>query len=179
VTQAIAEFEPAFAAALDDNLDLPGALVHVHAFITALNRVDFDPASAAHAQAAVERMDEILCVLERRVRAGVLTATELGAWLDPDFLRRRALALAEWRAVPERAPLLGALERGELPDALALGPETPLDQPLTELLLGSRHAAKKQRQFERADALRGRLKELGASIEDLPGGNVRWKLDLG
>jgi len=52
--------------------------------------------------------------------------------------------------------------------------EGPLDAQGIEALIAARHAAKKARDFARADAIRDRLRAAGVAIEDTAQG-VRWK----
>ncbi|MBQ5788748.1 MAG: pilus assembly protein PilM, partial [Thermoguttaceae bacterium] len=49
-----------------------------------------------------------------------------------------------------------------------------LVEPLMTLLIDLRRAAKKNKDFATADEIRNRLKELGVSLEDRPGGVCVW-----
>ena len=51
---------------------------------------------------------------------------------------------------------------------------TPGEIDLFETLIEERETARRARDWTRADALRGRLEELGILVEDTPGG-PRWK----
>ncbi len=61
------------------------------------------------------------------------------------------------------------------PRALEEKLEGPLLEGLIELLIELRQAARARRDFEQADAIRERLRELGVVLEDTPRG-TRWKL---
>ena len=49
-----------------------------------------------------------------------------------------------------------------------------LVEPLMTLLIDLRRAAKKNKDFATADEIRNRLKELGVTLEDRPGGVCVW-----
>ena len=49
-----------------------------------------------------------------------------------------------------------------------------LVEPLMQLLIDLRRAAKKNKDFATADEIRNRLKELGVALEDRPGGVCVW-----
>lgn len=56
-------------------------------------------------------------------------------------------------------------------------PNDSLVDPLMTLLIDLRRNAKKNKDFATADAIRDRLKELGVSLEDRPGGVCVWSRD--
>ena len=49
-----------------------------------------------------------------------------------------------------------------------------LVEPLMNLLIDLRRSAKKNKDFATADEIRNRLKELGVTLEDRPGGVCVW-----
>jgi cysteinyl-tRNA synthetase len=165
----------AFDAALDDNLNVVAAFSAVAAFVSELNQRELAAFDAPFALCLIEELDEVLDVLDRRVRSGVLDKSELERFADPDYLREFADRVADWRSNTERAALHAALERGELPDADALCALTELDAEVTALSLGARHVWKKQREYQKADQLRRQLQQAKATIEDTPNG-VRFRL---
>jgi cysteinyl-tRNA synthetase len=84
-----------------------------------------------------------------------------------DVLDRRVLSGVVLR---ERLAELGAVE---LPAVIVLGdPPTPEE---IEQVIALRQAARKSKDFARADALRAELRTAGVTIEDTPAG-VRWKI---
>ena len=50
--------------------------------------------------------------------------------------------------------------------------------PFIELLIETRAALRKERQFALADQLRDRLRDLGVALEDTPEG-TKWRLERG
>jgi cysteinyl-tRNA synthetase len=175
VAAAIERFEKAFDAALDDNLDVPAVLQAMHAFIGELNVLEIGSAAAARALLSLERLDDVLGVLDRRGRSGVFTTAQLGAYFDSAAREARAAQLAAWRSQPERAPLLSALEAGRLPDEGSVAQLASLDADLLELLLAARQAAKRDKNYALADAIRRKLQALSVAIED-GSEQIRWKL---
>jgi cysteinyl-tRNA synthetase len=136
-----------FDEALFDNLNVPNALAAAFELVAGLNLLDpLAPGDAAHALAALEGIDGVLDVLDHRVRAGLLAGADLAA-----------------RAA------------GELPsyDDLVARPAT--DAEVVEGLVVLRQAARKARDFARADAIRDELKRRGVLLDDVPQG-VRWRL---
>ncbi len=62
--------------------------------------------------------------------------------------------------------------------AVEAGPGSELSAALIEYLLELREDARREKAFDRADAIRVRLQELGVSVEDTPGG-PRWRAGPG
>lgn len=176
VAAAIESFERAFDTALDDNLDVPAALQALHAFIGELNVLELGARAAAQALECLERVDDILAVLDRRARSGTFSSVGLESLRDADKLRQRARDLSGWQAQPERAGLLAALAAGRFPDEQEVAQLASLDSDVLELLLAARQAAKRDKQFGLADAIRKKLQALAATIED-GADHVRWKLN--
>jgi cysteinyl-tRNA synthetase len=142
---AIDRCRAAFDAALDDDLDVSGALAAVGELVGELNqRAPAGPA-AAEALAFLDQLDDVLAVLDRGRRAGLIARAELAA--------RRGAA--------------------ELPAPEAIAAAAELDPELVEQALVARDAAKAARDFARADALRRALSERGVVVDDTPLG-VRW-----
>jgi cysteinyl-tRNA synthetase len=115
----IAPFQARFAAAINDDLNMPGALAAVHELITEANRRE-QPATILNTLYDWDRV------------------------LGLDLKKRAEACLSE-----------------------TLSPEM-------QALIDERQAARKSRDFARADALRAQLRDAGIEIEDTPQG-VRWK----
>jgi cysteinyl-tRNA synthetase len=115
--------------------------------------------------------------------------------MDDDLNSAGALA-AIHDLVREANRCIDGAQRGDAGDVAALGALTatflelttvlgfrlaPADAPsavtagLIEYLLELREQARRERAFERADAIRARLAELGVVVEDTPAG-ARWRL---
>jgi cysteinyl-tRNA synthetase len=59
---------------------------------------------------------------------------------------------------------------------LGFGPAKPrLDAAEVDALIEERQAAKRRRDFQRADAIRQQLSDSGIIVEDTKDGTVRWK----
>jgi cysteinyl-tRNA synthetase len=136
--------EESFDRALDEDLNMPKALAAVFGLVSELNQLEPTGADAAEALASLERIDAVLDVLDREVRSGLMPKA----------------------AIESLAAQLGAA--GDEP--LVSG----RSQADVEAAIAHRHAAKKARDFARADAIRSALKSLGITIDDTPEG-VRWK----
>ncbi len=126
---------------------MSNALAAVFGLVTELNQRTLSPGDAAAAARTLEGFDGVLAVLDRRVRSGIVTKEDLEA-----------------RANTGELPALHDLERAAALGATAI-----------ETAIVHRHAAKKGRDFAKADALRRDLDRRGVALEDLPGG-VRWRL---
>ena len=136
----------AFDAALDDNLNMPNALAAAFELVSAVNQRTLSAGDATTALAALDHVDAILDVLDRRQRSGLVTKAEIDAAI--------AAGLGD-----------------DAPDSLA----APLDAAAITRAVARRQAAKAARDFKQADALREALKRAGVVIEDLPAG-IRWQL---
>jgi cysteinyl-tRNA synthetase len=96
----------AFDAALDDNLNMPNALAAVFELVTSVNQRTLGPGDATFALAALDHIDAILDVLDRRLRSGVVTRDEIDAAIaagpgdDPLTAPLDAAAIA--RAIAQR-----------------------------------------------------------------------------
>jgi cysteinyl-tRNA synthetase len=137
--------ERAFDAALDDDLNMPDALAAVFAVVAELNQIELGPGDAAMALAAFEGFDDVLGVLDRRPRSGMI---------------------AEER--------LTTLAAGPLPSAEEMAAMTELDAVAIELCVAARKAARAAKDYARGDAIRMHLRQRGVVIEDTAQG-VRWK----
>jgi cysteinyl-tRNA synthetase len=145
VQAAVESGERAFDAALDDDLNMPDALAAVFALVAELNQIELGPGDAALALATFEGIDDVLGVLGRRPRSGMIA--------------------------DERVATLAA---GPLPSAEEIAAMTDLDAACIELCVAARKSARAAKDYARGDAIRDHLKQRGVVIEDTPQG-VRWK----
>jgi len=118
VDRLVEEVQADFEAAMDDDLNIAGALGHVFDFVRDVNKLQVSRSDGARAAAVIRRFDSVLGVLP-----------------PPEDL---------------------SLDAG------------------VEALIAEREAARKRRDFGRADEIRARLAAQGIILEDTPGG-VRWK----
>jgi cysteinyl-tRNA synthetase len=135
-----------FDEALNDNLNTPNALSAVFGLVGELNQLELSAGDATLAQAALESVDEVLEVLDRRPRSGVIGSEQIAA----------------------------RIEAGSLPTREALASMEALDADAITALVAARQAARKARDFALGDAIRDHLKRVGVVIEDTAAG-VRWK----
>jgi cysteinyl-tRNA synthetase len=77
LTELLAARVGAFDDALDDNLNLPNALAAAFELVSALNQMELEPAEAQAALDTFTAMDEVLDVLDRRVRSGLISRERL------------------------------------------------------------------------------------------------------
>ncbi|MCB9588000.1 MAG: cysteine--tRNA ligase [Polyangiaceae bacterium] len=148
VDEAVAKLERGFGESLDDDLNTANALAAVFEFVNGINRVQPTGADAAKALAALDRADHVLGVLNKESKSGTISKAELDAEVDQ-------------APSPERAKEL-----------LAQPSLSPAE--LRQVAL-ARHAARKNKDWGTADAIRDGLKALGVLFEDTPQG-VRFKL---
>ena len=143
VAASIREFDDS----LDDNLNVPNALAALFKLITELNQIDLTPADAAETRLALESVDEVLDVLDREIKSGVLAKERI-------------------------AQMLAA---GGLPRFEDLVGRESTDADLVEGLVCLRQAARKAKDFARAVAIRDELRRRGVLVDDTLQG-ARWKL---
>lgn len=150
--------EEAFRAAMDDDLDAPGALAALMDFVRDGNR-ELDarggalPAERDAARAAFDRVAEVLQVVPAAGVVGevALTVTPLGV------MTKGPVGAAEVTAAPDGFPI-SAPAPGEDLGAWA--------RRLAEIRL----AARQQKDWARADAARARLQEHGYEVRDTKDG---------
>jgi cysteinyl-tRNA synthetase len=137
--------EADFDAGLADNLNTPVALAAVFKLVGELNQHALSPGDARHAREALDRIDGVLDVLDRKVRSGIVP--------------KHVLEQADAASLPSLDALrgLGALSAETIPSFVLL-----------------RQASKSARDFATADAIRKELEQKGVALEDLPAG-VRWR----
>ncbi len=142
----VKEVEEAFLASLSDDFNTPEALSHIFSLVSELGKIK-----------------------NRTYSEGKIGEDELSAY---EFASRSILSLmkkmfglfedlypeCEVKRVVERE-----LEAGEV-----------LGTRLVDLLIEVRTLARQEKQFNIADLIRDRLKELGIELEDTPAG-TRWK----
>jgi cysteinyl-tRNA synthetase len=120
----------------------------VFAFVADIHRLEPSPSDAAYLLRAFDRADHVTGVLNREAgKLGLITSAELES--------SAGMRLDD----AELAALLG--------EALAPSQVRKLAQ--------ARHAARKQKDWKTADAIRDHLKKCGVQFEDIADG-VRYKL---
>ncbi|MCA9556061.1 MAG: hypothetical protein KC933_38910 [Myxococcales bacterium] len=171
VSTAVAEATTAglaaFLDALHDDLNMDKAMAAVFEWVTQVNTAKLTRADAASVQGTLESFDQVLDVLVRR-RKGLVSKDDLAAWCDPEALKAKA---ASYPA----GPVQDALTAGATPALDVITALTgELDDAHVVLMVGARHAARKNKDFAAADGLRNHMKAQGIVIEDVPQG-VRWR----
>ncbi len=170
VRDAIERCRTAFDTALDDNLDLASAMAAAGHFVGELNQLELSARDANTALQFMDELDDVLDVLVKEVRAGIVDQSTLQAWLDESTRTTRLASLQS----PVLDQIQTALSTAALPE-LSLAASN-VEPALIEALIGLRHTSKKQKRFDLADAIRQALQGRGVALEDRPDG-VRWKLD--
>jgi cysteinyl-tRNA synthetase len=155
------------------------------------SQIDYGPDALEEATAVWDRFRAFLRVAPEADVAGDVVRSKLepfGAAMDDDL--NTPVALAALHELVREGH--SALERGETDLAASsraavvaglqiLGCEARADErsdvvgPLVELLLDQREQARAAKDFERADAIRDQLTEIGVVVEDSPQG-ARWFL---
>ncbi len=143
--EALEGLEPAFRQAMDDDFNTPAALAQFQRLRGELNR-------------ALE------AGVSRPVRAA---AREVFRRLGGVFGLFQ-LPVKEWEFKELAFRMESAESRGREPAAALTDEEI-------ERQLAERHAARRRRDFARADAIRAALAAQGITIEDRPDGTSRWK----
>ncbi|MCZ7605151.1 MAG: cysteine--tRNA ligase [Planctomycetota bacterium] len=175
VLELVSKAEEAFDDALNDNLNVPNALAVVFSAINELNTMELGPAEAGEALRLMESFDEVLDVLDRSARSGLITREQVASWLDSETLKGKAAHLNHWAEAPDREQLWEMIEAGQLPMFEELAPIEQMDAEAIELFVAIRQNARKAKDFATADAIRDELKQRGVQIEDTPQG-FRWVL---
>jgi len=146
VLELAAPAQKNFGDALDDNLNVARALAETLGFIGGVNKLDDLTAGEAQAALAVlDDFDSVFAVIDRDQSSGLLQSDRLEA--------------------------LAAAADGEYDDLVG---KTDLDGSSIEKLLALRAAARKNKDWGRADAIRDKLAAAGVTTADTPDG-VRWK----
>lgn len=138
--ELVDKYEREFDEALNDNLNMPNALAAVFVAINEINAMALGKAEAVEALRLMESFDEVLDVIDRRERSGILTKAEIE--------QRMALPLPELEALPTAEMNASAISG----------------------FVALRQAARKAKDFKRGDAIRDGLKQRGVMIEDVPQG---------
>lgn len=175
VLELVSKSEEAFDDALNDNLNVPNALAVVFSAVNELNTMELGPAEAGEALRLMESFDEVLDVLDRSARSGLITREQAASWLDSETLAAKAAHLKHWAETPDREQLWEMIEAGQLPMYEDLAPIEQMDAETIELYVAIRQNARKAKDFTTADAIRDELKQRGVQIEDTPQG-FRWVL---
>jgi cysteinyl-tRNA synthetase len=166
VEAAIRAAEAAFREAMDDDFNAPRAI-----------------AALWDARAAVAALEG-----DDRAAAGHLVAKiwELGDVLGLDLRKPEQQAGGIDHLQGDLAALLNSVAArlgdvvftgGTVPDLLkiAAGSDAPSDEMLSALI-SLRTNRKRSRDFETADVIRNRLRDLGIALADKPGGETAWEL---
>ncbi len=136
--------------AMDDDFNTPDAIAALQTLATELNRAkdSGDGEAAGRLSAELRALGGVLGILQ--------TSPE-------EYLRRAKPRMAfEMDAGAERT----ADEHAKL---------SSLTDEMIEQLIAQRGAAKKQKDFKRADEIRRQLAESGVILEDAAGGTTRWR----
>jgi cysteinyl-tRNA synthetase len=125
-----------------------------------------------------DKIQELAAQTRNEMRAGLdddlNTARALGALFDMIREVNTAADRNELRQ-DDKAPLLAALQQfDEIFAVLEEDPVSGIPDAEVERLIAERNAAKKARDFARADAIRKQLDEAGIIVEDTKDG-IRWK----
>jgi cysteinyl-tRNA synthetase len=148
----------AFERAMDDDFGTPQALAALFDLVAEVNR----GAAAAMAGDRASAGGLLQAVATLRRLAGVLGLRIARSELSP--------------AVREALERLVDDLRAREPAFFGAGGAARDAEALLAALLAGRDRARQARRFDIADAVRGRLGELGIMVEDLPGGS-RWRVE--
>lgn len=141
-----------FASAMDDDFNTPRALGALAKAVTLLNR---ERTAVESGEAAASRLAQCETLVAKL--RGYLG---LGAEMEPE----------EEKLAKETVRALKAFLSEIEPSANIVGAAEAIDR-----LMEARAAARKAKQFARADEIRNRLNELGIALEDKPGGGTVWR----
>lgn len=169
VNRAEAEFD----SALNDNLNTPNAVAAVFKAVGELNTMHLGPAEAREAMRLLDSFDEVLDVLDRTERSGLITREQIQTWLEPATLKQKAVALKHWAETTDREQLWERIEAGQLPAFEETAPVEDMDGAMVELFVAIRQNARISKDFKVADAVRDELKRRGVALEDTAQG-FRW-----
>jgi len=173
VIELVNRAETEFDDALNDNLNTPNALAAVFKAVGELNSMRLGPAEAREGLRLLDSFDEVLDVLDRTERGGLIMREQVQAWLEPESLRSKAEALKHWAQAPDREQLWERIEAGQLPAFEETAPVEDMDGAMVELFVAIRQNARKSKDFKVADGVRDDLKKRGVMIEDTAQG-FRW-----
>ena len=146
---------------LADDLNTPGALAALHGIAGALNRTD-DEAEAERLRSQLKAGGWLLGLLDKSA--------------DEHFQGAHRAVNADGAkfhfTVTEPSVTRDAANSGD--EATASTDAAGLDSETIETLIAERNQARKDRQFELADAIRSQLAEAGVELEDTRAG-TRWR----
>jgi cysteinyl-tRNA synthetase len=166
LAQAAANARTAFEAAMDDDLNTPGALAVLFDLTTALNRVT---------DVSVRRTSAPAPGVAETVKASLRTLVELsgvlGLRLETSLTPTQAAALRDLavRLSQERPDLFNPDEQ---PDGEAPGQVGPA---LVDYMARGRIEARRRKDWATGDRVRASLSELGILLEDTPTG-FKWRV---
>jgi cysteinyl-tRNA synthetase len=155
-------------AALEDDLNTPMALAHLHEALTALNKAASSE-EQAHWKAALLADGQLLGLLQ----------DDPTRWLQEDAMRQLSDAppvQGEGTDVPFINPETG----NQLPSRRPQRPRSDEQGSSTLLLwiqsrVDARVAARKSKNFAEADRIRKELADAGIILEDKPDGTTEWR----
>ena len=159
LAHAVGRARQVFLAAMDDDLNTSGALAAIFDLVAEVNR---------SAGAVLKGAGPPLDVARGLVEARDVLHELLGV------LGLRIAPTAGGEMVGRRVRDLAAALRSEASHLFAADPPEALDDAVAFILSG-REQARRLKDFETADAIRGRLTEAGILVEDLPTG-PRWRI---
>lgn len=173
--ELVSKADEDFDAALNDNLNMPNALAVVFGAVNQLNQMELGPAEAREALRLMESFEEVLDVLDRSARSGLITREQVASWLEGELLTKKAGHLKHWAEAPDREKLWEMVEAGQLPSFEDLASIEQMDADTIELFVAIRQNARKAKDFTVADGIRDDLARRGVQLEDTPQG-FRWVL---
>jgi len=173
VIELVNRAEREFDDALNDNLNMPNALAAVFKAVGELNQMQLGHAEAHEALRLMESFDEVLDVLDRTERSGLITRTEIEDWLNSEKLKTKSAHLVHWAEAPDREQLWEKIEAGQLPNYEELAPVETMDGAMVALFVAVRQQARQSKDFKLADTVRDDLKRRGITLEDTAQG-FRW-----
>jgi cysteinyl-tRNA synthetase len=166
LAQGAGNARAAFEAAMDDDLNTPGALAVLFDLATALNRVT--DASTRRTSAAAPGVAEAV-----RVSLGTLVELSgvLGLRLETSLTPTQAAALQDLalRLSQERPDLFKPDERPDGESPVRAGPA------LVDYIARGRTEARRRKDWAIGDRVRASLSELGILLEDTPTG-FKWRV---